>query len=316
MNIEKKEYSFKSASGLADIFVRSLMPENKDEIKGIFQIAHGMAEHGERYEGFAKVLCEAGYAVFINDHIGHGKSVENDELLGYFGENDGWKNFVEDSRTLTRLARKECPSKPLIVFGHSMGSFIARSYTAAYGNDINGAVFCGTSGKNPAADAGIALTNIVTLIKGKMYRSKFIDKIAFGSYNKKFEGRTSFDWLTRDNEIVDKYINDKYCGFLFTSIGYKDMFNLLKSVSGNSWYAAVPKDLPIMIISGENDPVGNYGKGTKQVSDDLKNSGHKNVECIIYPECRHEILNELCKQDVYDDIIEWADKICKETVNA
>ena len=156
MEIVRKEYSFKSATGLCDIYARSWAPADKDSVKAIFQITHGMAEHGERYARFAKKLCEHGYAVFAQDHI---------DDLGYFGEKDGWRDFVIDCRSLTDIAREEYPGKPVVFFGHSMGSFIARNYTAKY-NDVQAAIFCGTSGKNPAAPIAIKLASFVGKSRG------------------------------------------------------------------------------------------------------------------------------------------------------
>lgn len=282
-------------------------------MKAIFQIAHGMAEHGERYEDFAKFLCKNGYAVYANDHIGHGKSVATDDDLGYFGERDGWLGFVNDAKLLTDLAKGEYPDKPVVLFGHSMGSFIARSYCEKFGADLAGAVFCGTSGTNPAAGVAIRLADVIAKIKGSRYRSEFINKLAFGAFNKKIEKpRTPFDWLSRDNAQVEKYIADKYCGFLFTAVGYRDMSTVLWSVSGKSWYANLPFVLPVLLISGEMDPVGAYGKGIRQVFRDLKSSGHKNVVMKLYKNDRHEILNELDKEDVYKDVVDWADKLLSE----
>ncbi len=298
---------------MANIFARSWAPKSDNDVKAIFQIAHGMAEHGERYEDFAKFLCENGYAVYANDHIGHGKSVATDDDLGYFGERDGWLGFVNDAKLLTDLAKGEYPDKPVIVFGHSMGSFIARSYCEKFGGDLAGAVFCGTSGTNPAAGVAIKLADVIAKIKGSRYRSEFINKLAFGAFNKKIEKpRTPFDWLSRDNAQVDKYIADKYCGFLFTAVGYRDMSTVLVSVSGKSWYANLPFVLPVLLISGEMDPVGGYGKGIRQVFRDLKSSGHKNVVMKLYKNDRHEILNELDKEDIYKDVVDWADKLLSE----
>lgn len=272
-----------------------------------------MAEHGERYEDFAKFLCKNGYAVYANDHIGHGKSVATDDDLGYFGERDGWLGFVNDAKLLTDLAKGEYPDKPVVLFGHSMGSFIARSYCEKFGGDLAGAVFCGTSGTNPAAGVAIKLADVIAKIKGSRYRSEFINKLAFGAFNKKIEKpRTPFDWLSRDNAQVDKYMADKYCGFLFTAVGYRDMSNVLVSVSGKSWYANLPFVLPILLISGEMDPVGAYGNGIRQVFRDLKSSGHKNVVMKLYKNDRHEILNELDKEDIFKDVVDWADKLLSE----
>ncbi len=309
MSYLKKEFTFPSVSGLADIHCASYLPEN-GEIKAVLQIAHGMAEHLERYESFARVLCENGIAVYINDHLGHGGSVKNDNELGYFGEKDGWKHFVEDCHELTKIAKSENPGKPYIFFGHSMGSFVARAYSIKYSAEIDGAVYCGTSGPNPAAGAGILITKLITKLKGDHYRSKLIDKIGFGSYNSKFEGRTPFDWLSRDNFEVDKYIADKYCGFLFTAPGYGDLFALLGFVSSKEWFAGLSKELPVLLISGAMDPVGNYSKGVDQVCDMLKAEGKTNIKKILYPDARHEILNEsACFDTVCKDVVEWIDSI-------
>lgn len=303
----KKEFYFPSISGLADIHAASYLPEGK-EIKAIIQIAHGMAEHLERYEAFAEVLCNNGFAVYINDHLGHGKSVKNDDELGYFGEKAGWKNFIADCYRLTRIAKDENPGKPLIFFGHSMGSFVARAYSLEYANDIKGAIYCGTAGPNPAAGVGSTLASVIGKIKGDHHRSTLVDKIAFGAYNNKFEQRTAFDWLSRDQFQVDKYIADKYCGFLFTAYGYRDLTALLGFVSGKKWFESLDKDLPVLMISGAMDPVGNFGKGIDQVCAKLQSAGKKNFRAIIYPEGRHEILNE---SELFDkvcaDVIEWVE---------
>lgn len=306
----KKEFFFPSVSGLADIHACSFFPEDKESVRAVIQIAHGMAEHLERYEKFAGVLCENGFAVYINDHLGHGKSVKNDDELGYFGEKDGWKNFIDDCHQLMQIAKKENPGKPYIFFGHSMGSFVAREFTKCYAEKLSGAVFCGTAGPNPAAGAGIAVAKLIGKMKGSHYRSKFIDNLAFGTYNKQFEGRTSFDWLTRDNDEVDKYIADKYCGFLFTAYGYRDMFSLLSRVSSKKWAEEYSKKLPVLLISGSKDPVGANGKGVEQVFNMLKDAGKNNVTMHLYEDARHEILNESkCFDKVCKDVIDWADSV-------
>lgn len=305
MEVIRKEYTVPSKSGVADVFARCWMPENP---KAIFQIVHGMAEHGERYEDFANYLCSKGFAVLVDDHVGHGKSIKSDDDLGYFGESDGWNAFVEDERTLTELIKSELPELPIVFFGHSMGSFIAREYIRRYGKDerIKAAVFCGSSGKNPAAPIAILLADAIAKAKGSKHLSKFIDKLAFGAYNKKTENRTTFDWLSTDREQVDRYIADKYCGFLFTAAGYKDLFTILNTVSGKDWYAEIDENIPILVTSGEDDPVGLYGKGIKQIYNDLKEAGKKDVTLRLYPGMRHEILNEVNRLQVYEDIAAWS----------
>lgn len=309
MNIIRKEYSYPSVTGVADIFARSWAPEGK-EIKGVLQISHGMAEHGERYEELAGFLCEAGYAVIINDHVGHGRSINSDDDLGYFNgdKNKAGVGFVEDIHKLTKIAIDEF-KKPVILMGHSMGSFVARHYITKYSSDIAGAIICGTSGPNPAAGAGILIASLVEKVKGPKYKSEFINSVAFGTYNKRCEGRTAFDWLSVNKENIDKYIADPYCGFLFTLSGYKNLFEVLKFVSEPSWFSAVPKDLPMYLIAGTEDPVGMYGKGVKTVFDKLNETGHKNVKIKLYEGDRHEIHNEDDRFDVYADIASWCDSV-------
>lgn len=310
MTSEKKEYKFKSSSGLCDISAWGYFPENISDAKGIIQIAHGMAEHHERYEDFITFLNDNGYIVFINDHLGHGKSVKNDDELGYFGDKAGYIYLVEDMKKLSDTAKSECPGLPFILFGHSMGSMLARLYTERYASELNAAVYCGTSGPNPAAKPGVAVTKMIASSKGSHHRSKFIDNLAFGSYNKKFKPqRTSFDWLTKDNTIVDKYIADPYCGFLFTAYGYRDLLTLVAAINRPDWYTAIPSELPVYLISGEDDPVGNYGKGVRVVYDTLVNTKHTNTQMKLFANDRHEILNELDKDDVYKSILDWLETV-------
>ena len=307
MEMLRKEYTIPSSSGVADLFLRVWYPE--DGAKALFQIVHGMAEYGERYEDFAKYLCEKGFAVVVDDHIGHGKSVKSDEDLGYFGEKNGWNSLVEDERAVTELMKKEFPNLPIIFFGHSMGSFIGREYIRRYGTDpdIKAAIICGTSGKNPAAPIAICLADTIAKIKGSKYKSEFINKLAFGSYNNKVAVvDTEYDWLSTDQAQVYKYIADKYCGFLFTATGYRDLFTLLNVVSAKSWFEGVNKHLPILLTAGEDDPVGQYGKGVRQVYNNLKDAGVKDVTIKLYPGMRHEILNEKNNQKVYEDLAAYA----------
>ena len=309
MKTERTEFTLPSALERTNIKGFMYTPVVKANVKAIFVIAHGMAEHKERYEEFCDFLAQNGYAVFIHDHLGHGQSVNSDDELGFFGENDGWKNLVEDCRTVTDFARAEFEKRPVIFFGHSMGSFVARAYTRLHDKkDLKGVIYAGTSGTNPAAGIAVKLADAVAKSKGNMHRSELINTLAFGTYNKKYKPqRTAFDWLTTDNDIVDKYIADKYCGYLFTACGYRDLFSVLKYVSGKDWYKNVRKDLPVFLVAGDNDPVGEYGKGVKQVAEDLKKTGHTAVHTKLYKGMRHELLNEIDRQTVMNDILEWAD---------
>ncbi len=309
MDCTHNTYSFASHTGNTDIFVQSLSPADPADIKGIIQIVHGMAEHTDRYLDVAKYLSGRGYFVIMHDQAGHGRSVKSDADDGYFCEKDGWLRLVDDIYEVTKIARKEVPGKKLIIWGHSMGSFLTRKYLATYKDGADAAVICGTAGANPAAGAGIMIANIIGAFKGQKHKSKMINNIAFGTYNKRFEGNTGFEWLSVNEENVAKYVADPKCGFLFSVAGYRDLFCVLKDVSSDAWFSAVPQDIPMYLIAGEDDPVGNYGKGVKEVYDRLKATGHKNVQIKLYPGLRHEIHNEKTNAEVYADIADFADSV-------
>ena len=306
MEFLTKEYSFASASGLCDIFAQSAAPIDYGSIKGVVQISHGMAEYSNRYARFALELCKAGYAVFVSDHVGHGSSITNKEMLGYFGEN-GEETFVEDLKTFSDIAKAEYPDLPFFLFGHGMGSLIARKYTAKYGYLLDGVIYSGTSGENPMLGIGLYLANTLIKQNGPEYRSDILDTMAFGAYNRKTKKRTECDWVSRDEEEVDKFIADELCGYKYTVSGMKALFMTLKQVSSRRWFNTVPISMPVYLISGSMDPVGDYGKGVKEVFKTLKKTGRRNVTMKIYEDARHEILNETNRMEVYNDIIEWLD---------
>lgn len=303
MELTTKTYTFPSCAGIGDIHAKCLCPQNGN-VKAVVQISHGMAEHAARYLQFAEYLCENGFAVVLHDHIGHGESAASPEQLGYFGEH-GEQSFVEDMKTVTDWVEKEYPALPLFLLGHGMGSLIARNYTAQYGNLLAGAVYSGTSGSNPALGFGLLLCNVLIKCKGEKYRSKLLDKIAFGAYNKKTEKRTPCDWASRDKQEVDKFIADPFCGYMYTVSGMKALFLTVREISKDSWYAALPQNLPVLLISGAMDPIGNYGKGVQEVYRHLKETGHRNVQIKLYDGARHEILNETNRKEVYADILDF-----------
>lgn len=306
MNFVHKTYSIPSATGLCDLFIQSITPHDDSSVKGIIAISHGMAEHTDRYIPIAEYFADNGFAVFMHDHAGHGKSVKNDDDLGYFGAEDGNEKIVDDVNSVIELAKKEFPDTPVTLWGHSMGSFVARRVTAKYPEAVNSAVFCGTSGANPAAGAGIAVAKLIAKLFGKRHRSSLLDTMAFGTYNKKFTGNTGFEWLSENEENVKVYVADELCGYKFTAFGFKDLFTLLSKVSSKEWYNEVPKNLPIYLIAGDMDPVGNYGKGVTEVYKKLEETGHTNVSIKLYKGLRHEIHNEDCRKEVLDDIIAFA----------
>lgn len=304
MEFLTKEYTFPSSSGLCDIYAQSAAPIDYGQIRGVVQISHGMAEYSNRYAQFALELCKNGYAVFVSDHIGHGSSVTDESMLGYFGEN-GEDAFVEDMKSLTDIIKSEYNDLPLYLLGHGMGSLIARKYTAKYGYLLDGVIYTGTSGQNPALGVGIQLANTLIKQNGPYYRSELLDTIAFGAYNRKTEKRTECDWVSRDTKEVDKFIADDLCGYKYTVSGMKALFLTLKSVSTRRWYNSVPLSMPILLMSGSMDPIGDYSKGVNEVYKTLKKTGHKYVNLKLYEGARHEILNEINRNEVYKDIIDW-----------
>ncbi|MBR0025949.1 MAG: lysophospholipase [Clostridia bacterium] len=295
-----REITFPSHTKECEIFARIYYP--KGTPKGILQLAHGMAEHIDRYDEFAKTLCAQGYLFAANDHAGHGRSLKDDAHKGYFAAEDGWTAVVEDLRELRAVLKAEYPELPYILMGHSMGSFLARTYAARYPDEMDALIISGTSGKNPVLGIAKWLASREIKKHGAMTPSLLLNKLAFGSYNKQFKPeRTGFEWLTTVDSIVDAYVADPLCGFPFTAAGFRDLFNGLGEVSEPSWAGKVP-NVPILIFSGDQDPVGANGKGVKEVADALVKSGHA-VTLKLYPGCRHEMLNESCKEEVSEDIL-------------
>ena len=300
-----KEYSFKSSTGVCTVHGCEYTPEN-DAVRAVLVLHHGMAEHQVRYHNFIEYLTSNGIAVFMHDMANHGRSNQKSDETGYFGDKDGYKFLVKDLKTTFDRAKAVYPDKKIIVMGHSMGSFIVRCFTAWYADaGFDAAIYMGTGGSNPAAGAGDILSAFLSKMQGSKHKSKFIDKMTFGSYNKKFEGRTNFDWLTRDTEIVDQYIADDYCGFLFSVQGMNDLVKLNIAAISADWYSRVPKSIPILVISGDMDPVGNYGAGIKEIHSKLLESGHTKAQLKLYEGGRHEILNEINKDEVYTDILSF-----------
>ena len=303
------DYGFKSATGVCDINGSIYTPDDEN-VKAVMVIHHGMAEHRDRYLAFIEYLTQNGIAVYMHDMANHGKSNQNFAETGYFGKKDGYKHLVKDLKTAFDMAKEAYPDKKMIVMGHSMGSFIVRCFTAWYADaGFDAAIYMGTGGSNPIAGAGDIMSSCMSKLMGATHKSKMLDKITFGAYGDKFEKRTNFDWLTRDTEIVDKYIADDYCGFLFSVQGMNDLVKLNIAANTDEWYGKVPKDIPLLVISGEMDPVGNYGAGLKEINTKLLESGHAKAQLKLYPDCRHEILNELNKEEVYADILAFVESV-------
>lgn len=308
MNVEN--FTFKDGDGV-DIFVYKWAPSNKEDIKAVVQISHGMAETAERYEELAKVLTNNGYIVYANDHRGHGKTAKSLDEIGYLGEKDGFAWMVEDMYELTGIIKKENPKKSIILLGHSMGSFLTQKYISLYGKELKAAVLSGTNGKAGfILNLGILIAKIECESKGRRNKSERLTRMSFGGYNNTFKpNRTEFDWLSRDEAEVDKYVNNPFCGGVFTSGFYNDFLAGLKDIHKNKTLAAIPKELPVYIFSGDKDPVGNNGIGVKKLYEMYKKLGLKQVEMKLYEGGRHEMLNEVNKQQVMEDLLNWIEKV-------
>lgn len=276
------------------------------EPKAVLQIVHGIAEFVERYDDFANYLTERGYAVVAEDHMGHGQSINGDGIQGYF--HGGWFTAVEDTMQLMTDTRKEYPNLPYILFGHSMGSFMARTILCKYPDSgINAAVICGT-GWQPAfaMPAVIKLVDSVCKKTGETKPNEKLQNLIFGSYNSKVEHpRTPYDWLSRDAKIVDAYIAHPLCGFTASAGLLRDMMKGIYFIEQSVNLNAMRKDLPVFFIAGGDDPVGSYGKGVRQAANAFQKAGMTDVSVRIYPLCRHEILNEINKEEIYEDVIQW-----------
>ncbi len=274
------------------------------EIKGLFHLVHGMTEYIDRYDHLLSFLAENGYVAFGFDNLGHGKTAQNDSELGFIAHKDGWKYLVKDTIAFSKAVTQMYPLIPLTLMGHSMGSFIARIAAELNPKLYKNLIICGTSGPNPLSKIGILYAKFKRLINGEKYISKTVYGLAFGSYNKKFEGISQFDWLSTDREIIKKYEKDKFCTFKFTISAMIDLMKLLSFSNRKEWFANIDKTMPILLISGQDDPVGDYGKGVLKVYENLKVQ-NANVNLKLYKNCRHEIHNDSCKDEMFNDILEF-----------
>lgn len=308
--VRKEELTFLSRDNETKVCATRWIPEGK--IEGIIQIVHGMAEHIDRYDDFARYMAERGYVVSGEDHLGHGKTAAFGRK-GFFCKQDPATVVVRDVHRLKKLNQEAYPGVPVMILGHSMGSFITRNYLFKYGTGIQGAILSGT-GSQPGAliKVSLFLTGIQSLILGQEHPGHFLNHLAFGGYQKKIKNpRSEFDWLSRKNEIVDQYLMDENCGFLFTVNGFKTLFTLIDRLNRKKNLMQMPKDLPVLFLAGKEDPVGNYGKGVEKAYGQFLDLGMKQVGMKLYPGMRHEILNEIGNEEVYADILEFVKKIAK-----
>lgn len=308
--MKKEEFYFDSRSGTDRIHAVRYSPDDGG-VKCVVQLVHGMAEYVERYEAFAEVLTKQGFLVVGEDHLGHGKTVTEGGTYGYFCEQDPATVVVRDVHRLKKMTQSLYPEVPYIIMGHSMGSYILRSYMCRYGSGIDGAIIMGT-GMHAAGlvKLGKLVASMQKLFAGSRHVSKFIDKVLFGSHNKRISNpQTSVDWLTKDAECVKRYIADPLCGFAFTVNGFATIFELTFRIGKKENLEKIPKDLPVYMLSGTDDPVGQYGEAVRKVYDSLKAVELTNLRLKMYPGDRHELLNETDKEVVMQDICDWINSV-------
>lgn len=277
------------------------------EPRAIVQIIHGIAEYIDRYDEFMSFLADNGIIAVGTDHLGHGKSIESDEQTGFFAYDNGWDYVVRDEEVLRLAMHENYPELPIIVFGHSMGSFMARTLLIRYPDAFNAAIISGTGNQGAAlVNGGLIMGNLVTGLKGAHHYSKFLNNLAFGSYNKIYDNpKTEYDWLSRDEANVQKYIDDPLCGFIPSCSLFRDMMTGVKFITNKKNLTAMNKDMPVYFMSGDMDPVGECGKGVQKAYNNFLEAGMKDVSIKLYPGGRHEMLNEINKDEVYTDILAW-----------
>lgn len=301
----KTESRLPSKDGKHKLHVVFWKPEQP--VRGVVQISHGMIEMIERYDDFARYLNDNGFAVIGNDHLGHGQTAGGDEDFGYFCRKNMSATVVADLHRVTRYAKKHYSEVPYFLLGHSMGSFMARRYIMTYGNELTGAVIIGTGSQSALTLIyGNALAALIRYTKGDRYRSKLLEWSAFHHYLDRIKNpRSENDWVTRDEKIVDLYRENKYCNFKFTVNGYRTLFEVLTFIQNDQNIENIPRELPLLFLAGGMDPVGNYGKAVNEICCEYKKKGINDVSMKLYPDDRHEILNELDREQVYGDILRW-----------
>ncbi|NWA88245.1 lysophospholipase [Pseudomonas sp. D8002] len=292
-----------TANDRSRVYVNQWLPDGPP--KALIMLAHGMAEHSGRYARLAQALCDAGYGLYAPDQRGHGRTAD-EGTMGLFAEKDGWNKVVGDLASLNQHIGQQAPGVPIILLGHSMGSYIAQAYLLHHSASLNGAILSG-SNFQPVALYGAAkvIAHGERLRQGLRGRSALIDFLSFGSFNKAFKpNRTAFDWLSRDPAEVDKYVSDPLCGFRCTNQLWIDLLGGLQQISKASNLAQIDPGLPILIMGGECDPVSE-GKRLKSLANALREAGCQHLELSIYPQARHELFNETNRDAVTADVLTW-----------
>lgn len=305
----RDEFYFPSKDGNTEIHTIEWKPVG--EVRAVLQICHGMVEYIRRYDEFAQFLCREGYYVVGNDHLGHGKSIQAKSEYGFFNEKYGNACVLGDMHTLRQRTEKKYPGVPYFMLGHSMGSSLLRQYIQMYGNGLSGAVLMGTVAdhKKAALLFGKRLCRVMAAFRGWHYRSKMVDNLVLGAYNKKFKpARTRADWITSDNENLDMYVADPLCSFTSTVNAYYNVFSGMIGIQRKESVYMIPKGLPVLFVSGADDPVGEFGKGVRKIYEKYRAAGIRDVTLRLYTGDRHEILNETDRDQVYKDLLGWFEK--------
>lgn len=310
-NIEKEVFHFLSKDGRTKMYAVKWLPKY-GEVRAVMQISHGMVEFAERYEEFAHYLASRGFLVVGHDHLGHGASVSDESEWGYFTSKKPSETVVADMFQVTRIIQGQYPDCPYFILGHSMGSFLLRRYLTLHSEDVTGAVICGT-GSQPdfLTCVGMAVCRFIRLFRGGHYRSKFLEQATFSKPYEQFD-KTGTDikrsWLSKNEESVEAYYKDPRCTFLFTVNGYYGLFSTIYYVNQMKNIRNIRKNLPVFFISGEDDPVGNFGEGVKKAYAQYRQAGIRDVKMKLYKNDRHEILQETDREQVFEDVYQWCKK--------
>lgn len=306
--MREREFYLPSSDSAYQIRCMEWIPNG--EIKGVLQIAHGMVEHIGRYREFGMWLAEHGFVVIGHDHLGHGKTAKCQDDYGYFGTNGKTECVIKDIRRVTIYAKKKYPEQKLCLLGHSMGSFLVRRYLSVYQDGPDAFILMGTGAPaKPLVVFGKLLATMVSRVKGEHSRSKFLYEMSLGNYNRQFEPtKTPNDWLTRDEYWAKDYGEDELCQYIFTAAAYREFFRVILLDEKAETQGAVRTDMPLLIISGDQDPVGEHTKGVRKVGKRYSKAGVSALTMGFYEGARHEILHETNREEVFGDILEWLEE--------